>query len=196
MFSVRLVVATAAICTSALPPGFAFAADESATAEIVLEVGEEIAEFKLMSSAGEEVKLSEVTKETPVVLIVMRGFPGYQCPLCTRQVQEIVSHRKELAAKNAQVLLLYPGPGRMLEKQAREFIGKSKLPDNIRLLLDPDLMVTKTLGLRWDEEGETSYPSTLIIDQSRVLRFMHISKSHGDRTPVATVLEELGKLSK
>lgn len=29
-----------------------------------------------------------MTEGGPVVLVVLRGYPGYQCPICTKQLAE------------------------------------------------------------------------------------------------------------
>lgn len=56
-------------------------------------------------------KLSELTKTGPVVLVVLRGYPGYQCPICTRQVADLRRNADEFAKLGAKVVLVYPGPG-------------------------------------------------------------------------------------
>jgi hypothetical protein len=42
-----------------------------------------------------------------------------------------------------------------------------------------------------DAPGETAYPSTFVLDRKGVVRFAKISRSHGDRTKSADILEEL-----
>ena len=49
-----------------------------------------------------------MTPKRPVVLVVLRDFPGHQCPLCNRQVAEFTSHASEFVG--ASVLMVYPGP--------------------------------------------------------------------------------------
>lgn len=49
-----------------------------------------------------------MTPKGPVVLVVLRGFPGYQCSFCNCQVEEFTSHASEFAG--ASVLMVYPGP--------------------------------------------------------------------------------------
>ena len=44
-------------------------------------VGDKAPAFSLQSLGGETVKLSALTEQGPVVLLVLRGFPGYQCPI-------------------------------------------------------------------------------------------------------------------
>jgi peroxiredoxin len=125
------------------------------------------------------------------VLVALRGFPGYQCPLCTAQVAQFVNRADRLQAAGASVILVYPGPADKLKRHAEEFIGDRSLPKPFRLLIDPDYSFTKAYALRWDAPHETAYPATFVIDKSRKIVFAKISKTHGDRAAVEDVLKAL-----
>ena len=154
-------------------------------------VGEEARDFELAGLDGNKVKLSSVIEDGPVVLVVLRGFPGYQCPLCTAQVAQLVNRADRLQAAGASVVLVYPGPADKLKRHAEEFIGDRSLPKPFRLLIDPDYSFTKAYTLRWDAPHETAYPATFVIDKSRKIVFAKISKTHGDRAAVEDVLKAL-----
>ncbi|MEQ8787597.1 MAG: peroxiredoxin family protein [Pirellulaceae bacterium] len=179
-----------ACCTVAVVGRWSRAEDSAQTPQ----VGEAAADFTLESLGGEKISLGKLTKAGPVVLVVLRGYPGYQCPLCTRQVGELVGSAEAIAASGASVVLVYPGPGDNLTARAEEFLGKRTLPDNFTLVTDPDYTFTRAYHLRWDAVKETAYPSTFVIDGAGKIRFAQISKSHGGRTPAKTVLAELKKL--
>lgn len=91
-------------------------------------VGEIAPDFTLNDLSGRSVKLSELTAKSPVVLVVLRGYPGYQCPICTRQVGELVAHVQDLNAATAQVVLVYPGSAAKLTERAGKFIKGKSLP--------------------------------------------------------------------
>ncbi len=154
-------------------------------------VGEKAPDFVLKNLDGKAVRLSEKTAKGPVVLIVLRGFPGYQCPLCNRQVKEFAAKAAEFAGKC--VVLVYPGPGEHLNEKAAEFVIDKKLPANFDLVLDPDYAFTKQYGLRWDAPQETAYPSTFLIDSKGMVFFSKVSKTHGGRSTVAELVAELAK---
>ena len=156
-------------------------------------VGEMAKDLELASIDGEQVKLSQLTKQGPVVLVVLRGFPGYQCPICNAQVGAFLGRAKDLQAAGARVVLVYPGPSKGLQNHATEFIRGKTLPDNFYLLLDPDYKFTSAYRLRWNAPKETAYPSTFVIDSQNRIVFAHVSKTHGDRAKVAAVLETLDK---
>ncbi|MCX5661736.1 MAG: redoxin domain-containing protein [Planctomycetota bacterium] len=158
--------------------------------------GEKAAEFTLKSIDGRAVTLSKLTAEGPVVLVVLRGWPGYQCPLCTRQVGELVGKAAEFKAAKAKVLLVYPGPAERLGEHAKEFAAGKGLPDDFTLATDPDYRLVNAYRLGWAAASETAYPSTFVIDPGGVIRFAKVSKSHGDRAATGDVLKALTELKK
>lgn len=155
-------------------------------------VGAKAPDFSLNTPTGHAVRLSELTSKGTTVLVLLRGFPGYQCPYCEKQVHDFVDHASGFAAKEANVLLVYPGPPAGLDTHAKDFLTKqSELPANIRLVTDPDYAVTNKYGLRWNAPHETAYPSTFILDRDSKVVFEKVSHSHGDRTSAEDILSHL-----
>lgn len=165
----------------------------AASAEDPPAAGDKAADFTLPKLDGGEARLSEMTSGGPVVLVVLRGYPGYQCPLCTRQVAELVGKSAEIGKAGARVLLVYPGPSDDLQQRAKEFLRDAKLPENFTLSLDPDYAFTKQYHLRWNAPNETAYPSTFVIDADRTIQFAKVSRTHGGRTSAVEVLKALGE---
>jgi len=168
------------------------------TAQLALaatpEVGQAAPEFRLATPAGEALSLSQFTKTGPVVLVVLRGFPGYQCPFCTKQVHAFVAKAEAFAAAGAEVILVYPGPQADLGEHAKEFLAmQAPLPNNVHLVIDPDYKFTDQYGLRWDAPQETAYPSTFVLDRHGKVVYRKISKEHGDRTTPEDVLAQIPK---
>jgi peroxiredoxin len=155
-------------------------------------VGQTAPAFSLSTPVGAHVALSDFAGKAPVVLVVLRGYPGYQCPYCVRQVHDFVANAKGFESAGAEVLLVYPGPPADLDLRAKEFLAKqSPLPPNIHLVIDPDYQFTNLYGLRWDAPNETAYPSTFLIDRQGVIFFRAVSAGHGDRTTAENTLAEL-----
>ena len=73
-------------------------------------IGQQAPDFQLRTPLGEPVQLSNRIGDSTVVLVVLRGYPGYQCPYCQKQVHSFIEHAAEFARKNASVILVYPGP--------------------------------------------------------------------------------------
>ncbi len=180
-----------ALAVVGLALAFCTASLTAAEAELPPKPGEAAPNFVLRTLDAKPVELSELTAKSRVVLVVLRGWPGYQCPLCTKQVQEYVTNARQFREKGAQVVMVYPGPADKLEAHAREFLNNKQWPEEFLFVMDPDYVLTRRYGLRWDAKKETAYPSTFIVDQTGRVQFSYISKSHGDRVSAARALAEL-----
>ena len=155
------------------------------------QLGDVAPDFELASVTETKVRLSEIATKSPVVLIVLRGFPGYQCPICNQQVGQYLNQAEKLKSAGAQVLLVYPGPSADLAMRAHEFIKDQTFPDHFLLLLDPDYAFTNAYHLRWDEAGETAYPSTFVIQKDLKVAYAKVSEEHGGRSKPEEVLKVL-----
>jgi thioredoxin-dependent peroxiredoxin len=156
-------------------------------------VGEKAPDFVLPLLGGSTVRLSDLYAKGPVALVVLRGYPGYQCPMCNRQVQDYVRRASEFTAIGVPVLLVYPGLEGDVERRAREFMADKTLPESYLPLLDPGYTFTKAYDLRWDAPNETAYPSTFLIGRDGVVFYANVSRSHGGRVSAADVLSALRK---
>lgn len=159
-------------------------------------MGEKAKDFTLAHLDGSKVSLSQLEKNGPVVLLMLRGWVGYQCPFCTKQVGDFITHAKEFEAAGANVLLVYPGAADMVPVKASDFVAGKTMPSNFHFVTDPDLKTVNLYNLRWNAPNETAYPSTFVIDKTGMIKFAKISKEHGDRTTATDVLAELAKLKK
>ena len=145
-------------------------------------------DFTLRATNGSTVTLSDLTRKSPVVLVVLRGYPGYQCPFCQRQVQDFAKSAHAFEAAGVQVAFVYPGPREKLADRANEFLQTQSFPSNFMMLLDEDYSFTNAWGLRWNAPKETAYPSTFLIDQQGYITYMKVVRSHAGRTTAAEVL--------
>jgi peroxiredoxin len=159
-------------------------------------VGDKAPDFTLKDLDGKAISLSDSLKSGPVVIVVLRGYPGYQCPICMKQFAELLSKSKGFAESKATLVFIYPGPATDLDKHAKEFIGGKSFPDNFRFLIDPDYKFTEQYKLRWNAPAETAYPSTFVVDSKGIVRFAKVSHSHGGRAASTEILEALATLDK
>ena len=155
-------------------------------------VGDKAKDFTLKTIGNQDVTLSKLNADGPVVLVVLRGYPGYQCPLCTRQVGEFISKAKELKAAGARMVFVYPGPQENLQQRAAEFFTHKEEPGEFSYVLDPDYKFTNEYNLRWDAPRETAYPATFVIAKGGKIEYAKVSKTHGGRAPIKDVLAALG----
>ena len=157
-------------------------------------VGDTAPDFSLNTLGGKTIKLAELIRAGPVVVLELRGWVGYQCPLCNRQVGDFLGNAETLRKAGAQVVLVYPGPAGELQKHAQDFIAGKSLPDGFAFVLDPELKFVNDYGLRWEAPKETAYPSTFVIDKAGIIRFAKVSHSHGDRATAKQVVDALSQL--
>lgn len=184
-----LFCATATMLTCATP--LALHAAE------IPKVGEKAPDFTLKTLDDQTVRLGELTAKGSVALVVLRGWPGYQCPICDRQVQDFMKLKADFAEAKSQIVFVYPGPATDLKAHAEEFKkwkGK-EWPAEFHYVLDPDYAMANAYALRWDAPRETVYASTFVLDGKGKVRFTKISRTHGGRTKAADVLAEVKKLS-
>jgi peroxiredoxin Q/BCP len=157
-------------------------------------VGDKAADFLLQTLDNQAIRLSDLTSKSRVILIVLRGWPGYQCPICTRQVQDYIAEAQSFAAVKARVVMVYPGPADNLKAHAKEFLQNKQWPKDYIYLTDGDYKMVNAYGLRWDAPKETAYPATFVLDPQGNVLSAKISHSHGDRTRASDILEELKRL--
>jgi thioredoxin-dependent peroxiredoxin len=100
--------------------------------------GQKAPDFALTSLEGTRVQLSQELARGPIVLVVLRGFPTYQCPFCTRQFADYLAHGADLQAAHARVLFVYPGDPEGLNDHAKALVAGRPLPANYQILMDPD----------------------------------------------------------
>lgn len=156
------------------------------------DVGQKAPGFTLTTPDGKPVTFSTLTAKGPVALVVLRGYPGYQCPFCVRQVHDFLENADKFAALSTQVLFVYPGPPANLDQHAREALARQNpLPPGFHMVIDPDYKFTNQYDLRWDAPNETAYPTTFLVDLHGVIFFRKTSKEHGGRTSAADVLTAL-----
>lgn len=171
-----------------------FGAHAAASVADVPSVGDKAPDFTLAQIDGKKLTLSVELTSGPVVLIVGRGWVGYQCPFCNRQFGDFLKAAGDIAAAGARVVWVYPGPADDVQKRAAEFAADRPFPPNFRFVLDPNYVFTQSYGLRWDAPQETAYPSTFVIDKTGTVRYVLVSKTHGGRATSVDVMTELRKL--
>ncbi len=158
--------------------------------------GSKITDFSGITMNGAPFQLSKYIEKGTVVLIMLRGFPGYQCPVCSTQVAGYIAKAEEFEKqKNTPVVFIYPGKVKDLDKKAKEFTSpleeKEDLPNNFIFVIDNDYAITNLLGLRWNVPKETAYPAAFVIDHKGYIQYAKVSDSHYGRATADEILEFL-----
>ena len=158
--------------------------------------GSKIEDFSGTTMNGASFQLSKHIEKGSVVLIMLRGFPGYQCPICSTQVAGYIAKAEEFEKqKNTPVVFIYPGKVKNLDKKAKEFTApleeKVDLPNNFIFVIDNDYKITNLLELRWNAPDETAYPAAFVIDHKGYIQFAKVSDDHHGRATADEILEFL-----
>ena len=158
--------------------------------------GSKIENFSGITMNGAEFQLYKHVEKGSVVLIMLRGFPGYQCPVCSTQVAGYIAKAEEFEKqKNTPVVFIYPGKMKNLDKKAKEFTApleeKEDLPSNFIFVIDNDYKITNLLGLRWNVTDETAYPAAFVIDHKGYIQYAKVSDDHQGRASAEEILEFL-----
>ena len=132
-FNRRWKMAVAAFAASAALWPVGARAQMASTAQPTPGVGDKARDFALQSLDGATVRLSEELVRGPLVLVVLRGWPGYQCPFCTRQFGDYRLNAQKFAERGAPVIFVYPGPSAGLRARAEAFTANG----TVRQLSDP-----------------------------------------------------------
>ena len=66
--------------------------------------GRPATDFTLSTITGTP-QLSAETSKGTTVLVILRGYPGYQCPFCQKQAHDFIAHASDFAKKKASVIL-------------------------------------------------------------------------------------------
>ena len=157
------------------------------------ESGDKATAFKSTDLEGKAFEFQPDKSGRWSVLVFLRGYPGYQCPICKRQVGELLAKSEELSSARADVVFVYPGVIKDLTEKSKTFLADKQLPAGFKMVIDRDYQVVNAYRLRWDAPSETAYPATFVIDPTGVIRYAKISQTHGDRAAVKEVLAALGK---
>jgi peroxiredoxin len=158
-----------------------------------LQRGKPLPEFSALDESGEPLASPDL-RGTPVVMIFVRGN---WCPFCSRQVKNLTGYYKDIVDLGARLIFVTPKP-QETTKRVAEFFNVE-----LEFWLDESLAATRKLGLLlesavpkdyYGEYGrDTTWPASLVIDASGVIRYVELSKHIIDRPNPKTLLRELQK---
>ena len=128
-----------------------------------------------------------------LVLVVVRGVPrdegGAFCPSCLAQAGSLMANREEFTRRDAEVLVLFPGPaerlGEFVQTARRQTPGEPSL--SFRLLLDEQCQKCEQLGIR----DNLAKPSTYVLDTHGRVTFAYVGETSTDRPSVKAILAQL-----
>jgi peroxiredoxin len=151
-------------------------------------------DLTFVGATGKPLALRDYRGKRHLVLVFTRGFSGRLCPYCMTQTSRLISNYEEFQARDAEVVVVYPGP----KEKVEEFIAASKAlsetPDRdapFPVVLDEDFKAVEKLGIR----GNLASPSTYILDKEGQVRFAYVGAADADRPSIKAMLDQLDALN-
>ncbi len=159
-----------------------------------LRPGKSLPDFAAADEQGNPVQSSQLIGFPTVILFVR----GNWCPFCTRQVEELTNHYKDIVDLGAKRLFVTPRPLEITRRVAEFFEVE------FDFWLDDQLNAVKQLGLlmsasvpgdhRKEYGADTVWPTALVVDAAGIIRFSKLSRYVIDRPDLKVLLNELKKL--
>ena len=166
-----------------------------------LKVGEAAPTFTLPDAVGNEVKLSDLLAQGPVVINFYRGE---WCPYCNIELHAFQQHLPKFKQANAQLVAISPSlPTKALTMQEKHDLEFPVLSDvGNKVARDYGLVFTlaaelqplyKSFGLdipehNGDESYELPVPATYVIDTNGIVRYAYANADYTLRAEPAEVL--------
>ena len=155
-----------------------------------LQVGDEAPDFTLTAASGQEMALSALREDGPVILVFVRSADW--CPHCRRQLQDLEANRADLEAGGAQLVALSYDD---VATQARAVV---KLELTYPLLSDPGSRTIDAYGIRNHEargKGEgVPHPAIFVVDRAGTIRAKLMEESYRDRPSSEAIQAALERL--
>jgi peroxiredoxin len=161
-----------------------------------LKPGSPLPDFRATDEQGDPVRSIEL-HGSPAVLLFVRGN---WCPFCSRQVNDLTQHYRDIVDLGARLILITPKPLETTRRVAEFFKVE------FDFWLDDQLAVTRQLGLLqeggvpgdYDKEygADTVWPTAMVVDAAGIIRYIELSKHISDRPEPDTLLREIRKTLK
>lgn len=153
--------------------------------------GQTLPAFEAVDESGNPVDSEQLRGSAAVILFVR----GNWCPFCTKQVEHLTVHYKDIVELGAKLILVTPKPLETTRRVAEFFEVE------FDFWLDEDLKVARELGLlqlkgvpkghREEYGDDTVWPTAVVVDRDNVIRYTELSKFIADRPNPEALVSEL-----
>ena len=179
---------------------------ESGVLEKAVKTGNTAPDFTLPNAVGENVKLSDLLQNGPVVMIWYRGE---WCPYCNIYLEDIQGHVGEFKELGAQVVAISP------EKPDNSWRMQDRLKLKFHVLSDMGSKVAKEYGVAYilppkiaeyyqkgfdlhavneDDSNILPLAASYVIDQAGKITYAYLNADYRERAETSVLLEEVKKL--
>jgi len=173
-----------------------------------LPIGIQAPDFEALTHQGNSVRLSDINKEGPVVLVFYRG--GW-CVYCNRQLQALQSRLNDFTSLGASIVAisvdLQENAAKTVEEKKLGFTVISNPEANLLELYNLVFQVPDDVVKQYEEYGVDlnaasgrddhviSIPATYVIDQSGQIVFAHSNRDYTIRPSLEDILDVLKPLT-
>lgn len=203
----RIAITAALMSGMILAPTAAKAAEDrpaaQATRSEALGVGATIPDVAVLDEQGGEVRLRDLVRRGPTVLLFYRG--GW-CPYCNLHLKDVAGVEKELLASGVQIHAISTDqPSKLRETPERDSLGYS-------LLSDSRMEAARAFGIAFEVPAETvrkyrdefsidleaasgqthhllPHPSVFVVDATGQVRFAHVDPDYKVRLDARKIVE-------
>ena len=157
--------------------------------------GRSIPDFPAADEQGTPIRSVQVVG-SPTVMLFVRGN---WCPFCTRQVEGLTRHYKDIVDLGAKLIFVTPKPLETTRRVAEFFEVE------FEFWLDDELSAANQLGLvmpagvpgdnQKEYGADTVWPTALVIDAAGIIRYSKLSRMVIDRPDPKLLLNELKKIA-
>jgi peroxiredoxin len=161
----------------------------------VLRPGHSLPDFPAADEQGNPIRSVQVVG-SPTVMLFVRGN---WCPFCSRQVEGLTQHYKDIVDLGAKLIFVTPTPLETTRRVAEFFEVE------FEFWMDNELTAARQLGLVMsaavpgDSQKEygpdTVWPTALVIDAAGIIRYSKLSRMVIDRPDPKLLLNELKKIA-
>lgn len=156
-------------------------------------IGSKFPFLRFINSNGEVINIEELSAKKNILLVVLRGFAGSVCLVCSSQTIALSNSVDEFSKRNTEIILVYPGEAESIPhfvSSVQNLESEFSLP--FPIVLDADL----SLVTKFKINGSLAKPSTLLIDKDGIIRYAYVGKHPGDRPTIPSLLDIIDKLEK
>jgi len=166
-----------------------------------LKTGDVIPDTTVEDESGATLKLRELVRQAPSVLIFYRG--GW-CPYCTRHLSSLMEIEDDLRSAGYQILAISPDqPSKLAETPDREKL-------KYRLLSDSDMKTARAFGIAFEVDATTlekydeygidleaasgqshhllPHPAVYVVAPDGTIRFAHVNEDYKVRLEPEKIL--------
>ncbi|MBI1785420.1 redoxin domain-containing protein [Candidatus Sumerlaeota bacterium] len=155
-------------------------------------IGGPLEQTRFIAQNGDVIDLSDY-KGKKVVLVIMRGFGGAICLGCSTQLMALADNIEQFRKRGVELFVVYPGDANTVPAfiEAIRSLRAGFAPP-FPILLDVDLAAVRAFMI----EGNLAKPTTLIIDESGIVRWAYVGTQPADRPSVENILAQADRIRK